>query len=46
MTRLHLAAESGHIKMLGYLVDQGADTNIQDDDGVIIVLLEYLNEFE
>ena len=36
MTPLHLAAESGRIKILGYLVDQGADINIQDDNGVII----------
>ena len=36
MTPLHLAAESGHIKIVGYLFDQGADINIQDEDGVII----------
>ena len=36
MTPLHLAAESGRVKILGYLVDQGADINIQDDNGVII----------
>ena len=35
MTPLHLAAESGHIKILYYLVDEGADINIQDDNGVI-----------
>ena len=36
MTPLHLAAETARIKMLGYLVEQGAGINIQDDDGVII----------
>ena len=36
MTPLHLAAESGRIKILNYLVDKGADINIQDDNGVII----------
>ena len=36
MTPLHLAAESGHIKIVNYLVDKGADINIQDDNGVII----------
>ena len=36
MTPLHLAAESGRVKILRYLVDQGADINIQDDNGVII----------
>ena len=36
MTPLHLAAESGRIKILNYLVDKGADINIQDDHGVII----------
>ena len=36
MTPLHLAAESGHIKVVDYLIDQGADINIQADNGVII----------
>ena len=36
MTPLHLAAESGRIKILDYLVEQGVDINIQDDYGVII----------
>ena len=35
MTPLHLAAESGHYKILNYHVDQGADINIQDNDGVV-----------
>ena len=35
ITPLHLAAESGHIKMVNCLVEQGADTNIQDNNGVI-----------
>ena len=34
MTALHLAAESGHIKKVNYLCDEGADINIQDNDGV------------
>ena len=52
MTPLHLAAETGRIKIIKYLVEQGADINIQDDNGVSIlwlyipVLLEYLIEFE
>ena len=34
MTPLHLAAESGRIKILKYLIDQGIDINLQDDNGV------------
>ena len=34
MTALHLAAESGHIKIVTYLCDNRADLNIQDNDGV------------
>ena len=33
-TPLHLATESGHIKIVKYLCDEGAAVNIQDDDGV------------
>ena len=36
MTPLRLAAESDHINILDYLVDVGADINIQDDIGVSI----------
>ena len=36
MTPLHLAAESDRIKMVNYLVEQRADVNIQDHNGVII----------
>ena len=36
MTPLHLAAEGGRIKILGHFLGQGADINIQDDNGVII----------
>ena len=34
MTPLHLTAESGHVKIVNYLCDKGADTNIQDKEGV------------
>ena len=34
MTALHLAAESGNIKIVNDLDVQGADINIQDNDGV------------
>ena len=34
MTPLHLAAKSGHVKIVNYLCDEGADINIQDNDGV------------
>ena len=36
MTPLHLAAESGRIKILGCFIEQRAYINIQDDNGVII----------
>ena len=36
MTPLHLAVESGNIKKVDYLFDQGADIDIQDDNGVIL----------
>ena len=36
MTPLHLAAESGHDNIVNYLCDEGADINIQDNDGVSI----------
>ena len=35
MTPFHLAAESGRIKVVDYFLDQGADINTQDDEGVI-----------
>ena len=34
MTPFHLAAESGHVKIVNYLCDEEADINIQDNDGV------------
>ena len=34
MTPQHLAAESGHIKIVTYLCDEGTDLSIQDNDGV------------
>ena len=36
MAPLHLAARSGRVKILDYLVEQGADINIQDNNGVIL----------
>ena len=36
MTPLHLAAESGCVKVVLYLTDIGADINSQDNDGVIL----------
>ena len=36
MTPLHLAAESGRIKVIQILVAQRADINSQDDNGVNI----------
>ena len=36
MTPLHLAAECGRIRILYYFVEQRADINIQDDNGVSI----------
>ena len=36
MTPLHLAAEIGRIKTLCYVIEQGADINIQDHKAVII----------
>ena len=37
MAPLHLAVESNRIKMMEYLLDQGADINIQDDDNEVIL---------
>ena len=39
MTPLHLAAEGACIKIVEYLIDQEANTNIQDDNGVIHVII-------
>ena len=36
MTPLHLAAESNHMKIVEYLLDQGANINLQDDNEVIL----------
>ena len=36
MTPLHLAAQGARIKILEYLVDQKANTNLHDDNGVNI----------
>ena len=34
MTPLHLAAESGCVKVVNYLCGKGADINIEENDGV------------
>ena len=34
MTPLHVAAEKAHIKIVEYLIHQGADIYIQDPNGV------------
>lgn len=34
MTPLHLAAERAHMDVVNYLVDEGADINMQDNKGV------------
>ena len=34
MTPLHVAAERGHPRIVEYLVDKGADIDIQDKNGV------------
>ena len=36
MTPLHLAVESNRIRMVKYLLDQGANINLQDDNQVIL----------
>ena len=34
MTPLHLAARRGHVDIVRYLVDKGADINIKDENWV------------
>ena len=34
MTPLHVAAEEGRYKIMGYLVSKGADINVKDNKGV------------
>ena len=36
-TPLHVAAEAGHVDTVEYLVNNGADINFKDDDGVNII---------
>ena len=36
MTPLHLAVESDRINIVSYLLDQKADINSQDDNGVML----------
>ena len=38
MTPLHLAAQRGRYNLVGYLVDKDADVNIQDINGVRLIL--------
>ena len=45
MTPLHLAAEGARINILEYLVDQKANTNLQDDNGVNICDHSYIPEY-
>ena len=33
MTPLHYSARNGHVAVVKYLVDHGANVNIQDDEG-------------
>ena len=40
MTPLHLAAERGSIRIVKYLVEQGAEINIRDNNGVSVTILE------
>ena len=39
MTPLHVAAETGHCKILRYLIDKGGDINIKDEDGVSSIIM-------
>ena len=34
MTPLHLAGEKGHVKIVTYLCDQGAEINVPDNEWV------------
>ena len=40
-TPLHWSAENGHVAVVKYLVDHGADVNIQDEDGEYRVFIIY-----
>ena len=35
MTPLHVAAERGFVKIVDYLIDKGADIDLQEKNGVI-----------
>ena len=54
ITALHIAAERGHIKIVEYLADKGADVDIQDKNGVSVhdhsndnveLLISVINKF-
>ena len=34
MAPLHMAAERGRYEVVGYLADEGADKDVQDEEGV------------
>ena len=43
MTPLHVATQRGdRISIVNYLVDQGADINIKDENGVSKILIGYV----
>ena len=39
ITPLHVAAERGHTRIVEYLVDKGAHIDIQDKNGVNLVII-------
>ena len=44
-TPLHVAASQGHCNVVEYLVMQGADVSIKDNDGVsvtILLMIDYI----
>ena len=45
MTPLHIAAENAHNKLVEHLVNEGANINIQDSNGVNICRLVLLSVY-